>query len=402
MYHGPIFGEITPAELPKDVSHSLSARMRLSLTLAALSPPLALKAAVSSGIMSSTASPLTAECPTGNCTWPITPSLAICGGCVDSKFERSYDSSTESFTYRMPSGHTANISNYYNATMGIGFQIFQSGGFHYPANDNNTLYLSNWEAVGAPTNATSLSDWQNRTTVASECALWMCVQSFDTRQTHANQSQNVTRSFSKIDPRTISVNDLPNANISFLDLPTEMNPPLSHNFSVFASAYTALYQYFNTVFTGIVALSTNEQTYSSDYVQGIWDASADLDTWIQTVATSMTNVIRTLGDAEPAIEYDGTGYQLGYEVRWAWILLPAILVGTSLLVLGSIMVKTARSPVQAWKGSPFALLFMNVDEGLRERGMAQMERYHGVEKTIGNSPVVLSREMNGGWGFKQV
>ena len=303
----------------------------------------------------------------------------------------------------MPSGYTANITT---ATIGIGFQIFQSGGFHYPANDSNTLYLSNWEAVGAPAYATSLSQWQNTTTVASECALWMCVQSFDTRQTNANQSQAVTRSFSQIDPRTRSADELIDNylmtfNISFLDLPPEMNPPLSHNFGVYAKAYDALCQYFETLFTGNITLTEWVQVYTSDFVQGIWAASADLDTWIQTVATSMTNVIRTFGEAEPAIEYNGTGYQLGYDVRWAWIVLPAILVGMSLLILVSIMVKTARSPVPAWKGSPLALLFMNVDGGLREGAMAQMEQYHGVEKAIGNSQAVLSRDMNGDWGFKQ-
>ena len=237
----------------------------------------------------------------------------------------------------------------------------------------------------------------------------MCVQSFDTRQTNANQSQTVTRSFSQIDPRNGSArlgedfqDYFRDFNISFLDLPPEMNSPLSRTFSVSGFAYVALNQYFATLFNGSVFFDREEQIYTSDNVQGIWDASADLDTWIQTVANSITNVIRTLGEAERAIEYDGTGYQLGYEVRWAWIVLPAILVGMSLLILVFIMVKTARSAVQAWKGSPLALLFMNVDGGLREAAMVQMGLDHDVEKAaIGNSPVVLSREMNGGWEFQQ-
>ena len=293
----------------------------------------------------------------------------------------------------------------------VGFRVLQSEGFHYPANDNNTLYLSNWEAIGAPAYSTSLSYERNTTTAASECALWMCVQSFDTRQTNANQSQTVTRSFSQVDPSTNPISNSYTGDydtgaddythISFLDLPPDMNPPPSLNFSVLGSAFVALNDYFQTLFTGNISLMQDEQLYSSDYINGIWAASADLNTWIQTVATSMTNVIRTMGEAEPAIEYDGTGYQLGYDVRWAWIVLPAILVGMSLLILVIIMVKTARSPVQPWKGSTLAFLLMNVDEELREGAMAQIERYHGVEKVIGNRQVVLRREMNGGWGFKQ-
>ena len=381
--------------------------MRISLTLAALSPPLALKASASSGILSSTASPLTAECLTGNCSWPITPSLAICGGCVNSKFE-VHALDPETYTYRMPSGNTVNISNFPLGDIGTAFQVVRSGGFHYRANDSQTLYLSNWEAVGAPANTTSASDWQNwqnasTTTVASECALWMCVQSFDTRQTNGKQSQTVTRSFSQIHPWTARTNDenYYNYNVSFLDLPPEMNPPLSHNFSVYPSAFFAISEYFGTLFTGNISFFRMQQAYTSDYIQGIWDASGDLDTWIQTVATSMTNIIRTVGEAEPAIGYDGIGYQLGYDVRWAWIVLPAIMIGMSLLILVFIIVKTARSPVHAWKGSPLVLLFLNVDGELRERALTQMEQFHGVEKAIGNSQVLLSREMNGGWGFKQ-
>lgn len=306
------------------------------------------------------------------------------------------------YTYRMPSGYTANITDFNSEDGGVGFQIFQSEGFHYPANDSNTLYLANWEAVGAPAYATGFTHWQNKTIVASECALWMCVQSFDTRQTSANQSQTVTRSFSQVYPHTGDIYEYYSiTNISFLDLPPEMNPPPSRNFSVNVGASVALIEYFETLFNGTIWLEEMEQEFSSEYAMGIWYASRDLDTWIQTLATSMTNVIRTMGEAEPEIQYDGTGYQLGYDVRWVWIVLPAILVVMSLLILVIIMVRTARSPVQPWKGSTLAFLFMNVDEGLREGAMAQMERYHGVEKVIGNSQVVLRRKMNGDWGFKQ-
>ena len=282
--------------------------------------------------------------------------------------------------------------------MGVGFQVFQSGGFHYLRNDNNTLYLANWEAVGAPANAYSDTQWQNKTTVASECALWMCVQSFDTRQTNSNQTQTVTKSFSQINPRTRQAGLV--YNVSFLGLPGDMNQALD-DFTVYGGALLALTEYFATLFNGSISLNQAEQIFSSDPVQAIWEASADLDAWLQTVAASMTNVIRTVGQAEPNTKYNGTGFQLGYDVRWAWIVLPAILVGMSLLILVVIMVKTTRSPVQAWKGSPLALLFMNVDHGLREGAMGQLEEYHGVDKLVGKSQVVLTREMDRSWGFKQ-
>jgi hypothetical protein len=367
-------------------------------------------------MLSSTAFPLNVGCFSDECYWPTTPSLAICGGCVDSTFEiscnRSTDLSSESnggqeptstatCVYKMPSGYTANLTNFAEIDMGVGFQVFQSEGFHYPSNDNNTLYLTNWEAVGAPANSVGGTPWQNQTTVASECALWMCVQSFESFHTNTiEQTQVVKDSFSKIDTATRPAHGLVN-NISFLALPEEMNPPPNQNFSIFGLALLSLTEYFATIFEGNITLSQAEQNPSSDPVQAIWAASADLDKWLQTVAGSMTNVIRTSYPADENDMYNGTGYRLGYEVQWIWLSLPALLVASSVLILVAIMIKTARSPVQAWKGSPLAILFMNVDRGIRYGALGQLDRHGGVEKRIGKTRVTLGREKDGSWIFKQ-
>lgn len=42
-----------------------------------------LKAAVITGALLQNIQPITASCPTGNCTWPLAPSLAICGACTE-------------------------------------------------------------------------------------------------------------------------------------------------------------------------------------------------------------------------------------------------------------------------------------------------------------------------------
>jgi len=301
----------------------------------------------------------------------------------------------------MPSGYTANLTNFAEIDMGVGFQVFQSEGSHYPSNDNNTLYLSNWEAVGAPANALGGTRWQNQTTVASECALWMCVQSFETFETVTNQqTQVVKESFSKIDTATRPARVLAN-DVSFLALPEDMNPPPNQNFSIFGLAALSLTEYFATLFDGNITLNQGEHNPSSDSVQAIWNSSADLNTWLQTVAGSMTNVIRTFDSGDHNEMYNGTGYRLGYDVQWMWLSLPAVLVASSLLILVVIMVKTARSPVQAWRGSPLALLFMNVDRELRDRAMGQLDRHGDVEKRVGKSHVSLGREKDGSWVLKQ-
>lgn len=190
-------------------------------------------------------------------------------------------------------------------------------------------------------------------------------------------------------------------NISFIPLPDEMNPPPNQNFSISGLALLSLTEYFATMFEGNITLNQDERNPSSDPVQAIWAASADLDTWLQTVAGSLTNVIRTSSPANKNEMYNGTDYQLAYNVQWIWLTLPALLVASSVLILITIMIKTARSPLQAWKGSPLAILFMNVDRGIRYGALEQLDRHGGVEKRIGKTRVTLGREKDGSWVVKQ-
>ena len=302
----------------------------------------------------------------------------------------------------MPSGITANITNFEILAEGVGFQVFQSPGYHFPRDDNNTLYLASWEAVGAPANslAAGLRTHQNDTTVASECALWMCVQSFDTWQQNSNQMQNVRDTYSRIDTSTRAASSV-GYNVSFLNLPDVMNPSVDEDFSVGDEALSALTSYFSTLFEGNITLNEGAQIPSSDPMQALWNASADLGSWIGTVAGSMTNVIRTLDPAERNPMYDGTGYQLCYDIQWGWIALPTILVIVSLVILVAIIIKTASSPVKAWKGSPLNMLFMKVDRDLRSRAMGQIDNQDGIKKVVGKTPVLLARNDDREWVLKQ-
>ena len=147
------------------------------------------------------------------------------------------------------------------------------------------------------------------------------------------------------------------------------------------------------VFNGSMLYYPVDQIPSSGYMEGIWDTSADLDGWIHNLASSMINVIRTYNQS-PDDLYKGTGYQLGIEVNWPWIALPAVLVVSSLVTLVITILRTARSPVEAWKGSPLVLLLMNVDENIRWRASGDMDRHNGITR------VVLRTDQSGNWKFK--
>ena len=87
---------------------------------------------------------------------------------------------------------------------------------------------------------------------------------------------------------------------------------------------------------------------------------------------------------------------------WPWIILPAAMVALSLLVMIAIIIKTSLSPVRAWKGSALALLFTDVDPGLRNRVAGAMDKFEGIEKQAGKAPVALSDRGYGNWHIKSL
>ncbi len=202
----------------------------------------------------------------------------------------------------------------------IDFQVYRSSGFNYRANDTDRLYLSNFEAVGVPAND-DLGAWENESVVSSECALWTCVQSFELRQQNSDQTSKIREEFSKIQFNTrlksIGTEGDRHYNIKFDPLPPSMNSPAGINFTVNNNAAFAFQSYFSTVFNGTLFKERNFHEPSSDVIQAPWNASADLDAWTKNIAASMTNVVRTTIPAHSP-QFDGTGYQLGYDVRCAW------------------------------------------------------------------------------------
>ena len=294
----------------------------------------------------------------------------------------------------------------------------QSPGAIYRQNDSS-LYISNFEVVGDVANSSGWASvsWPNSSTVASECALWMCVQAFEMSMVNANQTQAVQavmQEFSQFQNKT-AVDMIDDGTplyepYTFQDIPGTMNPRPEGNYTVGWEAYYAFQNYLGTMFNGSILLFPNSMVPSSDVVEAIWSSAGDLDKWIKTVATSLTNAIRadkTNGKQNAALAaiedafYNGQAYQLGYEVRWPWIILPVAVVMCSLIILVATMIKTAKSPVRAWKGSPLAILFMDVDNQIKETAVGQLDVYNGLSNSVGRMKVIMEADREGRWFVKR-
>ncbi len=366
--------------------------------------PFSVKAAAYNGILSPNIPPLPVSCPTTNCTWPTTPSLAICGACSKSAYQLACNSTTATdgpgiCHYKMPSGRVANLTNFDVDDDGVGFQVMPSLGGVYNSRNTSILYLANFDLVGAPADHLAFS-WPNSSTVAAECAMWFCVQAYDISITGSQQTQFM-QNFSQVVNSSLSPDDTGlYGNYTFLDLPAKMNPSPNSQYRVDYLAYAAIDSFLPSLFDGNVNINPGSYTPSSDFTLAVWNAtSTDLDAWMKNVALSMTNALRAFNSISDDF-YNGTGYYLGVQVRWRWTILPAALVVSSFLILIVTIVKTARSPVQAWKGSPLALLFIDVDQDMRKGAQGRMDTFDGLKDSVGKTRVMIKSDHDGNWAFK--
>jgi hypothetical protein len=351
-----------------------------------------------------------ATCPTGNCTWPITPSLAICGGCAPSTYD--LQCGEDYCNYTMPSGSLITLNNTPRLDEGVGFVVSPSTGARWDSKRNDTLYIANFDVVGAPYRALAVQ-FDPSKAQASECAIWFCIQAYEIFTVAGHQSQNIVHTFSKIDATPFDGSSFDNYTFPVLPADVDLSPSVQYNVSL--SGFLSYRSSLSELCNGTAYLDSSASTADSDTVEAIWSASADLNPWMQQVVLSMSNGLRTWGQqagmglppqASPQVptpqyrQYDGTGYQLVVRVRWPWIILPTAMVVFSIILLISVMVRTARSPLAAWKGSPLALLLFDVGPGIKEKAMGQTHVCNGIEKSVKNIKVVLEGRPGGLWTFK--
>jgi len=356
--------------------------------------PFAFRASIYNGMLSDSIVPITASCPTGNCTWPVTPSLAICGQCSPSTYE--IHCNNYSCNYTMPSGSIITLISP-GTSEGPGFAVKSGTGGKYNSSLHDKLYIANFDVVGA--SYMSLSQgFSNQTTTASECAMWLCVQAYNVSTRSNHQVQTTIQTFSSIN--STPTDEIGLANFTFPTLPAEMNATPNTNYSVSALGALGFQDTLSAMFNGTASLDIESSSAESDAVDAIWSASANLNPWIQRVALSMTNALRNNSGLPSHALYNGTGYQLGISVRWPWIALPAAMVVLSLVFLAMVMVQTARSPVASWKGSPLAFLFFDVDQEIKRSVLGHTDRFNGIEDAVSDARVVLRGQPGGIWTFK--
>jgi hypothetical protein len=380
-------------------------------------PPLDMVASIYSGVLSGGAAPLASNCPTGNCTWPLTPSLAVCGGCVNTTYSGPDCFCSDSngppwanvttdcpvaeqtwCNYTLPSGSVATLSNttFGTAASAQAFRAIAGQGGHFNKSGSR-LYLANFDLVGVPYYSLEVGGLNVSST---ECALWMCVQTYNTSVVSTVQQQTVAATHDNITAAISSNYYSARGNITFptTGLPGDANGQT--NYTVYWLALEALQGYLQTALNGTGYIDLEAPSYGTDLIRGIWNGTTNSEVWISNLALSMTNVIRSTSTTSRDV-YNGTAFQLGVNVRWWWLSLPYALVVCSILLLIVVVVKTYLNPsVRPWKGNPLTFLLFEVEQEIREAGVKKLDEHRGVERAVGERRVKLIKQVGDVWKFK--
>ena len=202
-------------------------------TLKGTGPDWASISAVYNGFFSNNTSPISASCPSGNCTWPLTPSLGVCSSCKPISWNITGAQCNEPTqplcNYTLPDGQVVIIDGSTDSTL---FQVLSSS-IYNPADSDKVPYIYIFEAIGMPTNS---AGWSNSKVSAQQCAFWYCVQTYNVTVVNNIQNQTVVETWSEI------VNDL-TGDLNFTNIPRSMNTDPNTNYTVSSTSLSKIFPF---------------------------------------------------------------------------------------------------------------------------------------------------------------
>lgn len=290
---------------------------------------LSTKASFYDSIMASSVPDLPTFCGTGNCTWPIFPTLAVCGNCtsLDVDPSKKCPGGMKGCTYTTPAGTSITAPG------------GDSTGYHFTVAPTMNVSASGSQAVFSKFDVISVSKSRELTSAdAYQCALWFCLQSYDMRVLDGQQSISSIANWSKTEFSEATSSH--NNEFHFVDIPADMNTNPDTRYSVPTEAIAVLENFMASKMIGNSSNIDNRVDYSSDWIQAMQNSSSDLTTWMSRLTLSITNDIRMSRTLQPSgrgnqYEYTGTAYaQLPHvQVNWFWVIYPLALMVIAFLYL---------------------------------------------------------------------
>ena len=349
-------------------------------------------------------------CPTGYCTWPITPSLATCHECksVDFTALQRSEGNCNITTYSQPymADRSITTTQCKNGTGKAKWEMVSDPQINVPPvamNSANITIIKLYSlGITSSRNVKKGLPWD---AVAYECSIRFCIKGYtgfvynglpnmSTIEDIGHEAQFIT-------------NHTDGEAWKFVNIPASLNTTESNLITVDEKFRSMLNGLAQTVLTGTTRMkaegsgdgSSDFSWTDSSYPIAVLHYSSDnLENFTATigrVSDGMTNRIRTTAHEKPKSIYapSVTISVPTILVQWPWLAYVLVLQFSGLLFLLLTIQATNRRRIHAWKGHRMAFLLAELDSSLQHKAQGGLSHRTGLDDRIGEIKVRL--EYNG-------
>ncbi|KAF0328664.1 hypothetical protein GQ607_004076 [Colletotrichum asianum] len=370
--------------------------------------PFSTDLALSAGFLSTHVNFLDVVCPTGNCTWPIIPTIGICGACDNATSHiKVLDRDPSSCGVVLSKGANFGfrpcddididdvedeMEYKYFTTKSLWLRS-ETDMVPFPGGPReDRVVFGEFAVIGTFLNA---SDWSDhpipQDPQAYHCGLWYCVEAHQARVDAGILREEVVGAWSE------ARFDFKSNRGIFQNLPDSFSADPDEEFTVIEP-----FTIWDLNGNATITRYKEGGSFSDDRTtrgQALHEAFGDMDSFIAKVARSLSNDVRA--NSTPTMRgawYRGTSYvkQISIVVRWPWIAFQVVMVLLSFFYLVAEMIRTARKPdVRPWKDDPLVPLWIELDKDMREQAAHGLGEPDGIRRRIGKDSVQL---LSGGKG----
>ncbi|KAF7186608.1 hypothetical protein HII31_12017 [Pseudocercospora fuligena] len=342
-----------------------------------------------------------ATCPSGNCTWPVIRSLAVCSICKD------ITSGFRQTLVDQPTGPQLSRSGmvlHDNATRySLGDHVYIDNIDGYTVENANFLHLTAFSSEDPRTSITMqevdtlmisttflsvLPDaenpnatWPNLPLVAAECVLYYCVRSYNVSMrdniVHEVSSENADMHRSPDSWQWTGPGKIPAENATGNTMEWGLDVGMGHRtdlmigdgYNVTQTALAGIGKLLQTTFiraeattkienkasnlTAYYMVMSGNPEYAPDAMQPIYEQKNFTATF-EAIAASMSNAMRAHQNGSLSVTGEVGIPNTKYRVEWPWIILPIVVVLASLIQLVMTIYESRHHPL--WKSDVLAVL----------------------------------------------
>ncbi|EMD87167.1 hypothetical protein COCC4DRAFT_84582 [Bipolaris maydis ATCC 48331] len=398
----------------------------VSYTASQSRPDFGIVSSIYSGFQDATPIPVAFTCPTGNCTWPIFVSAAVCSSCQDVSSALTFTSKTGKNGTNVPMPNNIDIEAPYSVfslpeseirNWNLGIDVKDGDWYKYAtaATTSRTfmtvkiLYnarhslrykslqtlLMAFQVIKAPEEWLSAKvSWESSHPVATECALYLCANAYQTKSENSILHEHVVTSWAIKNPDSNKIirplkpgqeddidadgYDLYNPSVNLerhdllLDIPQDQgiatdvqHVNISHTMIRstidYLKAFTSYTRRDSKTPASLIVFPYPD---SPPFVDALWD-SESLNKTFQNVASSLTNQIRNTSPKR----HNGTvkEWVIHVHVDWAYMAFPATILVFGTLYVILIIFESSRLKLPVWKESAIPTLLNGFDDETQKR-----------------------------------